>query len=100
MYEYEGYYTSLFYAYLKALGIDLVGEDVTNRGRIDLTIKMPNSIIIIEFKVDGSDALAQIKEKKYYEKYLDLQLPIYLVGVSFDTKERNISLVETLSLNQ
>jgi len=95
MYEYEGYYVSLFYAYLKALGIELVGEDVTNRGRIDLTIKMPNSIIIIEFKVDESDALSQIKEKKYHEKYLDSKLPIYLVGVAFDTKERNISLVES-----
>ncbi len=94
MYEYEGYYSSLFYAYLKALGIELIGEDVTNRGRIDLTIKMPNSIIIIEFKVDGSEALAQIKEKKYYEKYLESKLPIYLVGVAFDTKERNISGVE------
>ena len=94
MYEYEGYYVSLFYAYLKALGIEIVGEDVTNRGRIDLTIKMPNSIIIIEFKVDGSDALAQIKEKKYHEKYLDSKLPIYLVGIAFDTKDRNIALVE------
>ena len=82
-------------AYLKALGIELVGEDVTNRGRVDLTIKMPNSIIIIEFKVDGSDALAQINEKKYHEKYLNLDLSIYLVGAVFDTKERNISLVES-----
>ncbi len=94
MYEYEGYYVSLFYAYLKALGIELIGEDVTNRGRIDLTIKMPTSIIIIEFKVDGGDALAQIKEKKYHEKYLDLGLPIYLVGIVFDAKERNISEIE------
>ena len=98
MYEYEGYYASLFYAYLKALGIEIVGEDVTNRGRIDLTIKMSNAIIIIEFKVDGSDALVQIREKKYYEKYLDTQLPIYLVGVSFDTKERNITEVEFESI--
>ena len=94
MYEYEGYYASLFYAYLKALGIEIVGEDVTNRGRIDLSIKMPNSIIIIEFKVDGSDALAQIKEKKYHEKYLDTALPIYIVGVEFNTSERNISNIE------
>ncbi len=99
MYEYEGYYASLFYAYLKALGIELIGEDVTNRGRIDLTIKMPNSIIIIEFKIDGSDALAQIREKKYHEKYLDKKLPIYLVGVVFDTQERNITLVEFEEVN-
>jgi len=90
----EGYYVSVFYAYIKALGFDIVGEDVTNKGRIDLSIKMPNSIIIIEFKVDGTSALSQIKEKNYHEKYLDSSLPIYIVGIEFDTKERNISLVE------
>ena len=93
MYEYEGYYVSVFYAYMKALGFELVGEDVTNKGRIDLTIKMPNSIIIIEFKVDGSDALAQIKEKQYHQKYVDTALPIFIVGIEFDTSERNISNV-------
>ncbi|MEO1954885.1 MAG: AAA family ATPase, partial [Campylobacterales bacterium] len=35
MYEYEGYYVSVFYAYLKAMGIDIVAEDITNKGRID-----------------------------------------------------------------
>jgi len=90
----EGYYVSVFYAYIKALGLDIVGEDVTNKGRIDLTIKMPNSTIIIEFKVDGKDALAQIKDKRYHEKYLDSSLPIYLVGIEFDTNERNICKLE------
>ena len=94
MYEYEGYYVSVFYSYMKALGIEIVGEDVTNKGRIDLTIKLPNSIIIIEFKVDGTDALQQIKDKKYYEKYVDTKLPIYLVGIEFDTNERNIAKLE------
>jgi len=93
LYEYEGYYASVFYAYLKALGLDIVGEDVTNKGRIDLTLKMPNSIIIIEFKVDGTDALKQIKEKNYSQKYINKNLPIFLVGVEFDTKDRNISQV-------
>ena len=90
----EGYYVSLFYAYIKALGVDIVGEDVTNKGRIDLTIKMPNSVIVIEFKVDGSDALEQIKEKKYHEKYLDSNLPIFIVGIEFDKVDRNIRKVE------
>ena len=94
MYEYEGYYVSVFYSYMKALGIDLVGEDVTNKGRIDLTIKMPNSIIIIEFKIDGTSALSQIKDKKYHEKYLDTALPIYIVGIEFDKAERNLSKLE------
>ena len=94
MYEYEGYYVSVFYAYLKAMGIDIVAEDITNKGRIDLTVKMPEAIYVCEFKVDGSDALQQIKDKKYYEKYLDEKKEIYLVGIEFDTKDRNISLFE------
>lgn len=94
MYEYEGYYVSVFYSYLKALGIELVGEDVTNKGRIDLTLKLPNFIYIIEFKVDGTNALSQIKEKNYHEKYLSDGREIYLVGVEFDTTARNISKVK------
>ena len=94
MYEKEGYYVSVFYAYIKALGLELVGEDVTNKGRIDLSIKLPNSIIIIEFKVDGASAIAQIREKKYHQKYLNEQKPIYLVGIEFNKEDRNISKLE------
>ena len=94
MYEYEGYYVSVFYAYVKALGFELIAEDTTNKGRIDLTIKLEDAIYIVEFKVDGSDALKQIKEKKYYEKYMDENKDIYLVGIEFDTNERNISKIE------
>ncbi|MBD3843687.1 MAG: AAA family ATPase, partial [Campylobacterales bacterium] len=94
LYEYEGYYVSVFYAYLKSMGLDLLCEDPTNKGRIDLTLKLPNSIYIMEFKVDGTNALAQIKEKKYYGKYLDDEREIYLVGIEFDTHDRNISKIE------
>ena len=90
MYEYEGYYVSLFYAYMKALGVELIGEDVTNKGRIDLTLKLPNAIYIIEFKTDGSNALAQIEERRYHEKYLGDNLPIFLVGIEFDVTDRSI----------
>jgi len=94
LYEFEGYYVSVFYAYLKALGIPLVGEDVTNKGRIDLALFLPNALYIIEFKLDSDTALAQIKAKSYHEKYRDQNKPIYLVGITFDSKERNVSKVE------
>ena len=94
MYKYEGYYVSVFYSYMKALGLDLVGEDCTNKGRIDLTIKLPNGIFIMEFKTDGKSAIKQIKEKNYHEKYLSENLPIFLVGIEFDIKEKNISNLE------
>lgn len=94
MYEYEGYYVSVFYAYIKALGIELVGEDVTNKGRIDLTLKLPNAIYICEFKVNESNALEQIKEKKYHEKYRTDGRDIFLIGIKFDKEEKNVSSFE------
>ena len=94
MHEREGYYVSVFYAYMKAMGVETIGEDVTNKGRIDLTLKLPHALYIMEFKTDGKDALAQIKERKYYEKYLSLNFPIYLVGTEFDTKEKNVAALE------
>lgn len=92
---YEGYYASVVYAYLASLGLELIPEDVTNRGRIDLSIKMGNAIYIIEFKVDGGGkALAQIKELNYHQKYLNTGNEIYLIGIDFDSAERNIASFE------
>jgi len=94
MYEYESYYVSVFYAYIKALGVELIGEDVTNFGRIDMTIKFNHTIYVIEFKTDGKSAIEQIKAKKYHEKYLSLNTPIYIIGIEFDTEKRNIVKLE------
>ena len=65
-----------------------------NKGRIDLTVKFKDKIYIIEFKVNDENALQQIKEKKYYEKYLNEGKEIYLVGIVFDEDDKNISKFE------
>ena len=88
---YEGFYASVVYAFLASLGIPLIGEDTTNRGRIDLTLNMEQKVYIIEFKVGSGNALEQIKAKKYYEKYRYLNKDIYLIGINFDEQERNVS---------
>jgi len=92
--HYEGFYASIVYVYLQSLGLDIIGEDVTNQGRIDLTIKINNILYIIEFKVGEADALEQIKAKKYYEKYQTLYKDIYLIGINFDEDTKNISKFE------
>ncbi len=92
--SYEGYYSSVVYTYLTALGFRVIAEDVTDRGRIDLTMFVKDKIYIIEFKVGGADALVQIKQKAYHEKYLSENKEIYLIGINFDDKERNISKFE------
>jgi len=118
IYEYEGYYASVIYTYLASLGIKIIAEDVTNLGRIDLTIFVGDRIYILEFKVvekqliiengklkmekseiiceicdkkeKTNSALEQIKAKKYYEKYLGEGKEIYLMGIEFSKEEKNI----------
>ena len=93
--SFEGFYASIIFIYLQSLGFHIIGEDVTSKGRIDLTIIMDNAIYVIEFKVDSKqNALQQIKEKKYYEKYLNDNKNIYLIGIGFNTDDKNISEFE------
>ena len=94
---YEGYWASLIYCYLAGSGLKLIAEDVTNSGRIDLTIIVNDNIYILEFKVtklkvkNGKPkALEQIKTKNYHQKYLSNQKNIYLIGIEFDEEDRNI----------
>ncbi|MDR3157557.1 MAG: PD-(D/E)XK nuclease domain-containing protein [Zoogloeaceae bacterium] len=92
--EFEGYYASVFYAAFAALGLDIVPEDVSNQGRLDMAVKFNGQVYLFEFKVVEDEAegkaLAQIKAKKYADKYRSLQQPIYLIGVEFSKKKRNV----------
>ena len=90
--RYEGYYCSVVFVYLSALGYPVIAEDTTNKGRIDLTLKMDNKVVIIEFKVDSQQKpIQQIKERGYHEKYMQKANKIYLMGINFDSDEKNIT---------
>ncbi|MEW5885770.1 MAG: ATP-binding protein [Pseudomonadota bacterium] len=92
--QYEGYWASVFYSHLAAIGLDLVAEDVTNQGRIDLTVKLPERLYLFEFKVVEMEpegrALEQLQAKDYAAKYRADGLPIHLVGVEFSREARNL----------
>ncbi len=90
--EYEGFYASVVYALFNGSGLTTITEDATNKGKIDLTVIVENKVYIIEFKVveetEKGQALQQIKEKRYYEKYTGKE--IYLIGIEFSKEKRNI----------
>ena len=92
--RYEGYYASVFYSYFAALGLDIILEDATNQGRIDMTVKCNNHIYLFEFKVveiaPKGRALQQLKDKAYADKYRAEGLPIHLIGIEFSRVERNV----------
>jgi hypothetical protein len=55
---------------LASLGREIIAEDVTTKGRLAITLLIKDKIYIIEFKVGKEDALTQIKDKNYHQKYL------------------------------
>jgi len=93
---FEGYYASIVYAYFASLGYEVIPEDTTNKGRIDLTVMTRTGIWIFEFKVQRSEGckdqgpLAQIRERGYAEKYRADGRKVYEIGIVFDPESRNI----------
>ena len=84
-----------FYSALMFLGFEKVeAEEKTNIGRMDVSVVVRKGVVyIIELKLDESadEALCQIKEKKYYEKYEKEGTVIHLLGINFSSAERNIT---------
>ncbi len=89
--EREAYYHSVIYLVLKLTGAVVRPEESTNTGRIDAVMESENKVYIMEFKMGSAkEALAQVKEKKYYEKYLGGPKEVVLMGMGFDPEKRNI----------
>ena len=88
----EKYYQSNFYMILRALGADVQVEVVTNNGRIDAVLESSTTIYLFEFKIDSpaEQALQQIIEKQYYQKYVSSSKQLVLVGAEFSSETRNI----------
>lgn len=90
--QYEGFYASIVYSMFAALGLEMKAEDATHVGKIDLSIQLPNKILIIEFKLkkygSAEDAIEQIINKGYANKYQFDKRPKYLIGISFDEKNK------------
>ena len=91
--NYESHYQTVLYAMLKVTGMQVSAEERTNRGRIDLVIEDTKSIYLFEMKVDkpAKEAIEQIKQKGYAEKYRLANKKTFLVGLSFSSNERNIA---------
>jgi len=89
----EADFQSLFYLMVSGAGVWTQTEVLTSEGRIDIVIELKERIYIIEFKCNqtAERAIEQIKERRYYERYLSQGKEIYLLGINFSTERRNIA---------
>ena len=98
--RFEGYYASVFYSYFAGLGLDVTVEDSTSHGRLDMAVVFNENVYLFELKVvemapEGA-AMAQLKDRRYADKYRHLGYPIHLVAVEFSRDARNLTAFEAV----
>ncbi len=93
--QYEGYYASVFYSHLAALGLNIIAEDVSHLGQCDLTIFLENRVYLFESKVikgvePTCEAIQQLIAKDYAAKYRNGKNEIVQIGIEFSRTKRRV----------
>jgi len=88
----EAHFHTLFYVIVASCGIEAKTEVLSCSGRIDMIVQIRNKVYIMEFKCNQTPekAIEQIKEKRYTDIYRGKNKEIYIIGINFSTKTRNI----------
>jgi hypothetical protein len=102
----EAYYHSMFLLLMKMLGFDIHGQIMTNIGRIDAVWHQPGLTVVAEIKYGAgkdtdsllNEAMTQIRDRRYYEKYLDRE--VLLLAVAFTGKEVKCGMEEMNIFNK
>jgi hypothetical protein len=94
-YKGESSYVIAIFSLLYSTGLNVITEDNTNKGRIDLAVIVNRGIVyIIEVKViereeEKGKAIKQIQEREYYKKYMNYE-KIYIVGIELNKVKKQI----------
>ncbi|WP_455626423.1 AAA family ATPase [Parabacteroides sp.] len=90
--HYEGHYQQLLYVIFTLIGNYVDVEVRTPKGRVDMMLRTPSTLFVVELKIDSSAdvAMDQIDLKDYAERFALCGLPVVKVGINFDTEKRTI----------
>ena len=85
--DYEGHYQSLLYTVFSLLGMYVDVEVRTPKGRVDMVMRTPTTLYVVELKLNKTAdiALEQINLRNYPERFALCGLPIVKVGINFDS---------------
>lgn len=92
----EQLYQSLIYAALIGFGADVQAEDQTSDGRMDIALKLPDAIYIMELKYGktAEEATDQILQKDYAVRFAADTRPVYAIGLNISQDRRTIESFE------
>ena len=88
--NYEGHYQQMLYIIFALLtNYNILVEQHTAKGRIDITLETADTIYVMELKLNKSadEALAQIEDRRYADAFKMKNKKIVKVGMSFGLKD-------------
>ena len=90
--DYEGHYQSLLYTIFSLLGMYVDVEVRTPKGRVDMVMRTPTTLYVVELKLNKTAdiALEQINLRNYPERFALCGLPIVKVGINFDSERHTL----------
>ena len=88
----EGHYQQLLALMFTLLGHYVDVEVRTTAGRLDMAMRLHDTIYLFEMKLHdtASAALAQIDQKNYAARFALSGLPVVKVGLAFDCQQRTL----------
>ncbi len=92
--EKEKGYQLAFYSFFVMMGAKAIrAEETTLLGRSDVVLEEKNDVYVIELKRDKSatEALEQVKEMGYHEKYVNTDKTIHIIGLNCISDKRQIN---------
>jgi len=121
--RYEGYWSSVFYAWFQSSMDGVTAEEATSHGRLDMAVVLGAKAYLFEFKVAEqtagsapaasaggtaahaggiaaqaeSAALAQLKTRHYADKYRAPGRTLHLIGVEVGAKTRDVTAFDVES---
>ncbi|MFQ5627362.1 MAG: AAA family ATPase [bacterium] len=89
----EHFYHTVFYLMLSGSGVLVHTEVLTSKGRMDIAVEFNDKVYVVELKCNQSaaEAIKQIRDKGYHEKYRQSDRRVILLGINFDTQQRAIT---------
>ncbi len=83
----EKYFQTIFYLVFSLVGAVVRSEVHTSSGSIDAVVETKTNIYLFEFKMDRTpeEALKQIEDKHYADRYKSDRRPVTRIGASFSS---------------
>jgi hypothetical protein len=100
----ESYYHSIMLMWMHLIGFEVRGEEPNNLGRSDIVWEQPDIAVVTEIKYHAKtkintllkEAMAQIQEKRYYNRYTG---KVLLLGIAFSGKNVGCRMEVVTSIN-